>query len=516
LGDPGTTYWKALWDDKGMYVIVVVNDNVWSPYTGLVANSNDYNYDKIEMYFDTNYILEDGLGGQTGTTGNRQIAPNPTLDKLDGEKLSTVVQGGTVNYAFKVENPTWNFEIFVPWESIPDGQGVLFDKTAPMGFDVQVTDNDDGLNARNRVYWSNAGLKDECWNNMDDAGHITLDGVGDAVDISSITISGDQTITTDNGTVQLSSVVLPADATQGFRWKITDGAANATINKDGIVTAIRDGVVKVKATSNDEFVSSNELTINISGQKTTLNEVSFIKDGDFTMGTATTQSLFWHGGGAAPIENGVYTIVNPTLSTDPWGYTVGQTINIPQDMKDLAYVLQFKAWADEPRIFDVDIEHGATSYLRFGDTPDANADAGHSQWTYNLTTEPTVYTQTITNFSRMEPLPQIQNFNLFAGRGTAKVYVDDIVLVTKADFDQFAVTSAKNIAQSINKVYRQDNSLFVELAKTNVKVAIYNALGQKMMEKVSTGNVAKFNVGNLNKGMYIVKLSDGTSQKFIK
>lgn len=94
FGAEGTTYWKALWDDNGMYVIVVANDNIWSPWQG---TGSDYNYDKIEMYFDTNYILEDGLGGQNGTTGNRQIVPNPTLDKLDGETMSLVVQVGTVN-----------------------------------------------------------------------------------------------------------------------------------------------------------------------------------------------------------------------------------------------------------------------------------------------------------------------------------------------------------------------------------------------------------------------------------
>ena len=517
VGPEGTTYWKAMWADEGIYVIVVVNDNVWSPYTG-VSGTNDYNYDKVEMYFDTNYILEDGIGGQVGTTGNRQIAPNPTLDKLDGEMLSGTVQGATYNYAFKVENPAWNLEMFVPWEAILDKDGNPFDKTGVLGFDVQVTDNDDGANARNRVYWSNAGVKDESWNNMDDAGHVTLEGVGTAVDITSITISGDNTITADNGTVQLTAAVLPTDATQGYKWMITEGAANATVTGKGLVTAIRDGVVKVKAASMDDFVTSNELTITISGQKTTLYEVSYIKDGDFTMGTATNQSTFWTGGRTDAIENGVYTIINPTLSTDPWGYTVGQTINIPQDMKDMPFVLQFKAWADEPRIFDVDIEHG-DPYVRFGDTPDANADAGKSQWTYNLTTEPVVYTQQITNFSRMEPLPQTQKFNLFAGRGTAKVYVDNIVLVTKEDFDKFA-TSAKSMDANSIRVYPNPvgngQTLFVELTKINSKVAIYNAAGQKLVEKTADGYKATFDVSGLRQGLYFIKTNDGSVQKFVR
>lgn len=515
LGAEGTTYWKALWDDKGMYIIIVANDNVWYPYSG---TGDAYTFDKIELYFDTNYVLDDHVGGQNQATGNRQIAPDPTLDKLDGELLTQTILGGVVQYAYKVENPKWTTEWFIPWASIPDGEGNLFDRTATMGFDVDITDNDNDGKGRQRAMWSNIGTVAENWTNMDDAGHITLEGAEPGIDITAIALSGPTEITTDNGTAQLVATLTPANATQGYKWVITEGAANASISVQGLVTAIRDGVVKVKAVSSDDFTSSNEVTITISGQTTTLLEVSYIKDGDFTMGTATNQSTYWTGGRADAIEDGVYTIINPTLSTDPWGYTVGQNINIPQDMKDMPFVLQFKAWADEPRIFDVDIEHG-DPYVRFGDTPDANADAGRSQWTYNLTTEPTVYTQQITNFSRMEPLPQTQKFNLFAGRGTAKVYVDKIILVTKADFDNLATSSKTMDANSI-KVYPNPvgngQTLFVELTQINSKVAVYNATGQKLTEKTANGYKTSFDVSSLRQGLYFIKTSDGSVQKFVK
>lgn len=515
LGAEGTTYWKALWDDDGMYIIIVANDDVWFPYSG---TGDAYRFDKIELYFDTNYVLDDHVGGQNQATGNRQIAPDPTLDKLDGEMLTQTILGGEVKYAYKVENPKWTTEWFVPWTSIPDGEGNLFDKTATMGFDVDITDNDNDGVGRKRAMWSNIGTVAENWSNMDDAGHLTLEGAEPGVDITKITISGPTEITTDNGTAQIAVALEPANATQGYKWELTNETGLATITNTGLLSALKDGTVKVKAVSSDNFVSSNELTITISGQHTTLYEVSYIKDGDFTMGTATSQSSYWTGGRANAIENGVYTIINPTLSTDPWGYTVGQTINIPQEMKDMPFVLQFKAWADEPRIFDVDIEHG-DPYVRFGDTPDANADGGRSQWTYNLTTEPTVYTQQITNFSRMEPLPQTQKFNLFAGRGTAKVYVDNIILVTKEDFDKYATASKSLDANSI-RVYPNPvgngQTLYVELTNINSKVAIYNAAGQKLVEKTADGYKATFDVSSLRQGMYFIKTSDGSVQKFVK
>lgn len=510
LGAEGESYWKALWDDDGMYVIVVANDDVWSPYQG---TGSDYNYDKIEMYFDTNYILEDHLGGQTGTTGNRQIAPNPTLDMLNGEMMSLVVQGGTVNYAFKVDDPAWTTEWFVPWTSIPDGEGNLFDKTAPMGFDVQITDNDDGLNARNRVYWSNAGAIDECWNNMDDAGHITLDGAEPGIVIESIDLTGGTEITADNGTIQFNAVILPVDATQPYKWVLTNVTGLATITNSGLLTAVRNGTVTVQAASVDNFVQSSEITVTISNQAVTHFESSYIKDGDFTMGTGTTPSLAWEGG--AVIENGIMTITNPTAGTNPWDYTVGQVLHIPESMKDMPFVLQFKAWADEARIFDVDIEHG-DPFARFGDSPDPRADGGTSQWRLDLTPEPQLFTLEITNFSRMEPLPQSQKFNLFAGMATPKVYIDNLFLVTQEDY----VLDSKTLAKSINKVYPNPvgngNTLFIELSKVNTKVAIYNAVGQKLMEKVATGNLVRFDVSSLRQGMYFVKLSDGSVQKFIR
>ena len=118
FGAEGTSYWKALWDDSGIYIIVVANDNKWFPYFGHTDGS--YLYDHVELYFDTNYLLADGIGGQNGATGNRIISPDPTSGKLDGSLLTTLIQDVTVQYAYNVTNPTWNVEYFIPWESIPD------------------------------------------------------------------------------------------------------------------------------------------------------------------------------------------------------------------------------------------------------------------------------------------------------------------------------------------------------------------------------------------------------------
>lgn len=511
LGPEGTTYWKALWDMTGMYIIIVANDDKWYPYFGHTDGS--YLYDKIELYFDTNYTLLDGVGGQGGTTGNRQIAPDPTDGKLNGELLKQTIQGGDVQYCYKLDGNAWTTEWFIPWESIPDKSGNLFDKTATMGFDVDITDNDNDGQGRKRAMWANVGAVDEDWNNMDDAGHITLQGAEAAINIDAITISGGAPITVDNGTVQFAIALSPANATQAYKWNIVGGTGQGTISKTGLLQAVRNGTVIVQATSSDGFVASNEITINVSGQVVTPYEASYILDGDFKGSVGAVASSNWQGG--AVIENGIMTITNPTAGTNPWDFTVGQTINIPDAKKNLPFVLEIKAWADADRIFDIDIENVGGSYTRFGDSPDPKADAGHSQWRFNLTTTPTVYDLEITNFSRLEALPQ--KFNLFAGMATPKVYIQHVFLVEKTDF----VSSAQQLqAPNSLKVYPnpvgEGNQIFVEMGTANKRVAIYNAVGQLMIEKMATGTIARFDVGTLPKGIYFIKLDDGTSQKFIR
>jgi len=97
------------------------------------------------------------------------------------------------------------------------------------------------------------------------------------------------------------------------------------------------------------------------------------------------------------------------------------------------------------------------------------------------------------------------------------IHLDSVLVVKSSDL---GTVGTKSIANSINKVYPNPvgdgNTLYVELSSVNAKVAIYNAIGQKLMEKVATRNLVQFNVSSLQKGMYFVKLSDGTTQKFVK
>ena len=101
------------------------------------------------------------------------------------------------------------------------------------------------------------------------AGTVTESGIQPSVLVTSIVVTGAggaTTITTDNGTLQLSAAILPVDATvQTVTWSIADGTGHATINATGLVTAVTNGNVTARAMANDGSGVYGTLVIIITG-----------------------------------------------------------------------------------------------------------------------------------------------------------------------------------------------------------------------------------------------------------
>jgi hypothetical protein len=93
-----------------------------------------------------------------------------------------------------------------------------------------------------------------------------------AVPVSAITVTGfgdATTITTDNGTLQMLAAVGPADASnKAVIWSVTNGSGTATISTDGLLTALTNGTVTVKATSVSTPSVNGTAGITISNQLT--------------------------------------------------------------------------------------------------------------------------------------------------------------------------------------------------------------------------------------------------------
>ena len=99
---------------------------------------------------------------------------------------------------------------------------------------------------------------------------IQLGGFASNVLVSEIIVTGAggvNVINIQSGTLQMLAEVLPADATnKAVAWSVTNGTGEATINSDGLLTAIKNGTVTVNATSTDGGIVVGSMEITISNQ----------------------------------------------------------------------------------------------------------------------------------------------------------------------------------------------------------------------------------------------------------
>ncbi|HET6559477.1 MAG TPA: sugar-binding protein [Prolixibacteraceae bacterium] len=534
IGAPGETTWQGVWTKDGVFILLDVKDNAFYP-NYVAGGGNDYDYDKLELYFDVNYVLvnESGaVGPATGGSGHYQVAPGFKKDQNDGTAF-TAADG--VVHAFMVEGAHYIAEYFVPFTKLLDVDNIQVDKTNTIGFDVTVIDRDPGDATRNQAVWSNTNEsgKGESWANLDNAGQVTFEDAEMNVLAETISIANtDLTITTDKGTLQLVANVGPEEATiKTVKWTLVGGTAQASISATGLVSAVSNGTVIVKASTTDgSYLDTDEITITITGQKkiqytdATWNEKNIIKNWNFD--TDVSEWGGWVDGGVAGqaspvVENGVLVMkVGKASDSQGWHYQHNQS-DIGAEA-NVEYTLMFKSWASATADCIVDFESGSSiptgdggdQYVRYGTDTDTN---GASEWRYTVTTVPSWFTYHV-NFNKMIETT-IQKIQWMNSLSEETIYLDSVLLVKTEEIE--VITKNANQLSSSIKVYPNpvngNNVLTVELmSAVNTKVAIYNAIGQKVMERVSTGKVARFDVSALRKGMYFVKLEDGSTHKFVK
>lgn len=94
-------------------------------------------------------------------------------------------------------------------------------------------------------------------------------------DITVSGVSGISTISTNRGTLQLSALVLPSNATNKMvSWSIQNGTGQATISSTGLVTALTNGTVTAIATAKDGSGVQGRMNISISGQNISVVSIS--------------------------------------------------------------------------------------------------------------------------------------------------------------------------------------------------------------------------------------------------
>ncbi|MFA8300201.1 MAG: Ig-like domain-containing protein [Hyphomicrobiales bacterium] len=106
------------------------------------------------------------------------------------------------------------------------------------------------------------------------------------VPVESITVTGegDKTeITEFAGTLQMVATVLPVDSDdKSVLWSITEGEDLATIDEEGLLKALKDGDVTIRATANDDSEAYGEVVITISNQIVLVESITVTGEKDKT------------------------------------------------------------------------------------------------------------------------------------------------------------------------------------------------------------------------------------------
>ena len=139
--------------------------------------------------------------------------------------------------------------------------------------------------------------------------------------VTSINVQGQggvNNINTNGGSLQMVANIIPNTATnQSVTWSVAPGSGNASISATGLLTAISNGTVIVKATANDGSLIFDTKTIFISNQIALVNSITVQGQGGvstITVNGATLQMLATVLPTNATNANYTWSVINGTGS----------------------------------------------------------------------------------------------------------------------------------------------------------------------------------------------------------
>ena len=365
-------------------------------------------------------------------------------------------------------------------------------------------------------------------------GEITVTITNQPVPATAVTVSTQNsapaTITTATGTLQLMATVTPANATNAaVTWSVQSGAAYASVSQAGLVTAIANGTVTLRAALTadaaiyddidvvitNQFVPTTAVTVttqnNVAATITTatgtLQLVTTVAPADAT-NTAVTWSVQSGSGYATVSQTGLVTAIangtvtlRATLTTDATIY----------DDIDVVITNQF-------------VPTMAVTVTTLNDTePTITTTAGTLQLV--ATVIPANATNNAVTWSVQSgaDYASVNQDGLITAIANGKVTLRAALTADATIFDDIEVTvaivlSTDTFTNQLVTLYPNPvaNMLTINTNSLVKNVVVFNIMGQQ----VFAGNSNAINLSNLIQGNYIIKvtLDNGTqvTRKIVK
>lgn len=217
-------------------------------------------------------------GEMTITLSNQAIVAQSVVVSSEGNAITIDTMGGTLQFSTTVA-PTDTTNKDVTWSVIP-GTG-----TATINSSGLLTAVSNGTVTVRATSVSNTSAK----------GDMTITLSNQAIAVQSISISSDgsaTTIETMGGTLQFTASVMPTNATnKAVTWTVIPGSGTATINSSGLLTAVSNGTVTVKATSVSNGAVNDQMNITLSNQAIPVSSITVTGEGGATTITSKGGTL---------------------------------------------------------------------------------------------------------------------------------------------------------------------------------------------------------------------------------
>jgi hypothetical protein len=326
--------------------------------------------------------------------------------------------------------------------------------------------------------------------------------------VSNLTVSteGDiYKITKPQGTLQMLANVLPADANQNVLWSVIPETGDATINANGLLKAVSDGTVLVKARAldaNGTISATREITIS--------NQTDAVESMDFTAdvseinslaGKINTQVTFSSGANGQLV---IYTSNNPGIATINESGVISPVTNgevwLFAELEDGSLKDSLSILVNIP-VESIDFTADVYEIKSLKEKVNT-----HVAFTPVFTSQNVIYTSGnsgIATISATGVISPVANGEVWIYAETADGnHTDSLSIVVNA-----TITDVNLAGQEVNcKIYPNPATEYVSISSSlQIKtVRIYNTASQ-LVRIVEVNSVSKMlNVNELHSGVYML------------